>query len=189
MNLTVNGKKDSIRYRTRFRLDPEEKGIDLAEPVYVGAYGEWTKKGGIGMIEPGKPGVRMLQWDDARYATLLKAKKADVYLYTRETVQGVSRFLRRRRTAGNGQKVTDANPQQKDFLWPSGVQDRGLHQRRRATSCRRLSILPANYEPARAIPTIVYIYEKLSQRANRYPQPGFNGFNIVGLHQQRLRGA
>ena len=37
VNLTVNGKKDKIRYRARFRLDPEEKGIDLTAPVYVPA--------------------------------------------------------------------------------------------------------------------------------------------------------
>ena len=57
MNLTVNGKKDKIRYRSRYRLDPDEKGIDLAQPIYVRAYGEWTKKSGIGVIEPGKPGI------------------------------------------------------------------------------------------------------------------------------------
>ena len=53
VNLTGNGKKDQIRYRRPFRLDPDEKGIDLSKPVYLGVYGEWTKKGGIGLIEPG----------------------------------------------------------------------------------------------------------------------------------------
>ena len=84
MNLTANGAKDKIRYRRVFRLDPEERGIDLDKPVYVSVYGEWTKKGGIGLIEPGKSGVRMLQWGDAEYTQLIKAKSADVYLYTRE---------------------------------------------------------------------------------------------------------
>ncbi len=87
VNLTVNGKKDKIRYRQRFRLDPDEKGIDLDQPQYIGAYGEWTKKSGIGILEPGRPGVRMVQWGDARYVSLLKAKGADTYLYTRETVK------------------------------------------------------------------------------------------------------
>ncbi len=32
VNLTVNGKKDSIRYLGRVRIDPEEKGIDLSKP-------------------------------------------------------------------------------------------------------------------------------------------------------------
>ena len=34
VNLTVNGKKEGIRYQRRIRLDPEEKGIDLSGSVY-----------------------------------------------------------------------------------------------------------------------------------------------------------
>ena len=37
--------------------------------------------------------------------------------------------------------------------------------------------LPANYEEGKSYPTIVYIYEKLSQGKNSYAQPYFNGFN------------
>ncbi|MBZ5605721.1 MAG: S9 family peptidase, partial [Acidobacteriia bacterium] len=79
VNLTGNGKKDKIRYQTRFRLDPEEKGIDLSQPVYFSAYGEWTKKGGVGVVEPGKSGITMLSWDDAHYQTILKSKHSDVF--------------------------------------------------------------------------------------------------------------
>src|SRR5262249_31373415 len=35
VNLTVNGKKDKIRYQSRYRLDPDERGgIDLSKPLY-----------------------------------------------------------------------------------------------------------------------------------------------------------
>jgi len=37
--------------------------------------------------------------------------------------------------------------------------------------------LPANYEPGKRYPTIVYIYEKLSQSLNRYFTPSARGFN------------
>ncbi len=37
--------------------------------------------------------------------------------------------------------------------------------------------LPANYEKGKNYPTIVYIYEKLSQSLNRYFTPYANGFN------------
>ncbi len=100
VNLTVNGKKDKIRYKRPFRLDPEEKGIDLSAPIYVPMYGEWTKKGGIGVIEPGKPGIRMLQWDDAAFTQFIKAKKADTYSVHARDRQRVSRLLRDGRLAG-----------------------------------------------------------------------------------------
>jgi hypothetical protein len=37
--------------------------------------------------------------------------------------------------------------------------------------------LPANYEPGKKYPTIVYIYEHLSDGFNRFVQPTANGFN------------
>ncbi len=177
VNLTVNGKKDKIRYRQRFRLDPDEKGIDLSQPVYIGAYGEWTKKSGIGMLEPGKTGVRMAQWGDARYATLVKAKNADTYLYTRESVKESPDFYVADAMLSNGVKVTDANPQQKDFLWTSGVRIVD-YTSTRGEKLQAALYLPANYDPAKKYPAVVEIYEKLSQNANAYPQPAYNGFSI-----------
>ncbi|MFM8394269.1 MAG: TolB family protein, partial [Acidobacteriota bacterium] len=85
VNLTVNGLKEKIRYGARFRLDPDEKGINLSQPVYVRTYGEWTKRAGIARIDPGKIGAQMLRWDDAVYGGMLKAKQAETYLYVRET--------------------------------------------------------------------------------------------------------
>jgi hypothetical protein len=86
-NLTRDGKKEGIRYRgaVQFLSDPDVRGFDQEKPVYVTMLGEWTKKGGIGRIDPGKPGVIRLTWDDAAYGWLQKARDADVFVYTRET--------------------------------------------------------------------------------------------------------
>jgi hypothetical protein len=177
-NLTGNGKAEKIRYRVRYRLDPDEKGIDLSQPLYIGAYGEWTKKGGIGVVEPGKHGIHMLRWDDAHYQAMEKAKNADVFLYTRENEQDFPNFYVTDAKLENGQRVTDANPQQKNLLWSKGVRlvdytsDKGA-------KLQAALYLPANYEPGKSYPTIVYIYEKLSDQANHYPEPTFNGFNTA----------
>ncbi len=121
VNLTGNGKTDKIRYQSIWRLNPDDKGYDLSKPLYVRVYGEWTKKGGIGVLEPGKTGIRMLHWDEASYPNLIKAKDADTYLYARETNQEYPDFYAATSTLENGKKVTDANPQQKNFLWTKGV--------------------------------------------------------------------
>jgi len=148
VNLTVNGKKDKIRYPTRYRLDPEEKGIGLAQPMYVSAYGEWTKKGGIGMIEPGKPGVKMLQWSDARYQQLMKAKHADTYVFTRETAKDYPDFYTAGPALDNPQRLTDASPRQKDFLWTSGSRLID-YTSTRGEKLQAALFLPANYDPAK----------------------------------------
>src|SRR5262249_51142336 len=83
INLTPDGKKEGIRYRspTQFPLDPDVRGIDLEKPMYVAMLGEWTKKGGIGRVEPGKAGVKRLVWGDAAFGPLRKARGADVFVY------------------------------------------------------------------------------------------------------------
>ncbi|HTB13045.1 MAG TPA: prolyl oligopeptidase family serine peptidase [Bryobacteraceae bacterium] len=176
LNLTVNGKKDKIRYRSRYRLDPDEKGIDLAQPIYVNSYGEWTKKAGVAVIAPGAT-AQSLVFDDASYGTLMKAKRANVFLYTRETVSEYPDY-HVAVNGGPGPKITDANPQQKDFLWSKGsrlieyTSDKG-------DKLQGTLYLPANYEQGKSYPTITYIYEKLSQSTNMYPHPTYNGFNIA----------
>ncbi len=176
INLTGNGKKDRVRYQTRYRLDSEEKGIDLAQPMYLRAYGEWTKKSGIARIENGKPGAKRLTWEDASYGTLLKAKNAERYLFTRETYQDAPDYYLADASLGNGQKLTNANPQQKDFLWSAGAKLVD-YTSAKGDKLQGALFLPANYQPGKSYPTIVYIYEKLSQGLNGYTAPTFSGFN------------
>jgi len=186
VNLTVNGKKDQIRYQTRFRVDPDEKGIDLSSPVYVRAYGEWTKKMGIARIDGGKPGAKMLMWDDAGFSGVMKAKNADVWLYTRETYRDApdyyvadAAFSKGEGSKGEGskgKKITDSNPQQKDFLWSSGSK-LIEYTSAKGDKLQGALFLPANYQPGKSYPTIVYIYEKLSQGLNGYTAPTASGFN------------
>ncbi len=120
----------------------------------------------------------MLQWDDAAYRQLIKAKKADTYLYTRETVKEYPDYYVADASLANGQKVTDANPQQKDFLWTSGVRlvdytsTRG-EKLQAACGCRRIT------RPASSIPRW-----STSTRSNRRAPTtirslAYNGFNIA----------
>ncbi len=174
-NLTVNGKTDGIRYRSRYRLDPDEKGIDLSQPVYLGPSGEWTKKSGIGRIEKGKPGVKMLLWDDASFS-LTKAKKSDVYLYTKQTYKDYPDYYLTDKDMKKATKLTKANPQQENFLWSSGSMLIDFESAK-GDKLQAALFLPANYEKGKRYPTIVYIYEKLSQGLNRYYSPTASGFN------------
>jgi acetyl esterase/lipase len=173
-NLTGNGKKDQVRYRSRFRLDPEEKGIDLSKPMYVGMYGELTKKTGIALIENGK--MTSLLWDDAAFGSLMKAKDADRYLYTRETYEAYPDYYVADASLKGGRRLTDANPQQKNFLWSKGAK-LIEYVSAKGDKLQGALYLPSNYEPGKSYPTIVYIYEKLSQGLNFYTSPSVGGFN------------
>ncbi len=175
VNLTGNGAKDGLRYR-RLRLDPEEKAVDLGQPQVFSVYGEWTKKAGFARLEKGRPAPTMLLWDDAGFGGLAKARKADVYIYTRDTSKDYPDYYVADATLRDGRRITEANPQQKDFLWTAGeiLLD---YTSAKGDKLQGALFLPANYEKGKRYPTIVYYYEKMSQQLRRYAMPSANGFN------------
>lgn len=183
VNLTVNGRSEQIRYRSRISLDPAERddGIDLAKDMYVRPYGEWTKKSGFGRIRGGKPGVEMLSWEDAALGSgfgggLVKAEDAEVFAYTRATPADFPDYYVTDASFKISTRLTQANPQQKDFLWTAGSRlvDYTCEKGERAQASL---FLPANYEPGKAYPTIVYFYEKMSQQLNDHEALRVGGFN------------
>src|SRR4029079_6877740 len=110
VNLTMNGRKDGIRYQQRYALEPPDDrndGIDLSKPQYFRAYGEWSKKAGIARLDPGGTGVKMLGWADASYPALLKPKKADVFLYSRGSSLEPNDYFVADASLANPTRITD----------------------------------------------------------------------------------
>jgi len=183
VNLTINGKKEGIRYRRRYVLDfersylqvPDEKGVDLSGPVYFEAYGEWTKKAGIARIDKGRPGAKMLFWDDALFYRFFKAKKSDIFFYSRETFDDWG-FYVADSSLQNSQKILGQSPEQEDFLWSSGPMLLD-YKSKKGDKLQAALFLPANYEKGKSYPTVVQIYEKRSHYLNRYYPPGFTVIN------------
>jgi dipeptidyl aminopeptidase/acylaminoacyl peptidase len=179
INLTVNGRKDQIRYQQRLPLEPpddRDEGIDMSQPQYFRVYGEWTKKGGIARLDPGKPGLTNVLWGDAGYSRLMKAEKADVMLYTKETELEPPDYFATDSKFGEPKRLTDMRPQVAQFKWTQGAQlvnytcDKG-------DKLQAALYLPANYEKGKSYPTMVYFYEKMSQTAHQFGTPSANGFN------------
>ncbi|MDY3552814.1 prolyl oligopeptidase family serine peptidase [Gemmata sp. JC717] len=178
-NLTVNGKTDAIRYRMTLQFEPEPKpGTDLTQPVYTLMYGEWSKKEGLARLDPSKTGVSVLAWSDHGYNPPSKARKADTFVFMRQSTTESADLYITDGTFKDPKKVTDSNPQQKDYKWSAGaklIEYKGVGGKR----LQGALFLPADYEPGKKYPTIVYIYEKLSQNIHRYQAPGTWGVGSV----------
>jgi dienelactone hydrolase len=179
VNLTVSGRKDQIRYQQRFALEPVEergRGIDLTKPQYFRAYGEWTKKAGIARLSPGKPGMEMVLWGDASFGGLSKTRNADQFLYTKSTATEPNDYYITDASFAKSERLTDQRPQVAKYTWTPGsmlinyTSDKG-------DKLQAALFLPAGYEKGKAYPTLVNIYEKMSQGANQFAGPGANGFN------------
>jgi len=152
-NLTVSGKKDKVRYRTRFRLDPDEKGIDLTKAVYVDSYSEWTKKSGIVRIDPGAKAPKQLAWDDAEYSGLVKAKNVDKYLFRRETFSDYPDYHASNAGLANAVKVTAATRSRRTSPGPPACA-LSITSATKATSCKARSSSRPTTNQASATPPL-----------------------------------
>ena len=93
-----------------------------------------------------------------------------MFVYTRETYKDYpDYYVDRRRRSRTRQKLTDANPQQDKFAWSSGSKLVDYNSAK-GDKLQGALFLPANYEPGKKYPTVVYIYEKLSQGTEPLPR-------------------
>ncbi len=167
VNVTGTGRAEGVRHRRRIAYDPDEEGVDFSKPVYFDAYGERTKKNGIVRVTGGR--AERILWDDARF-NVRRARDAETFLFTRETFQQFPDYWAARGSFRSPTRLTDANPQQANYAWSPGAQlvdyvsDKG-------DSLQAALFLPAGYQEGESYPTMVYIYERLSQNLHSYSVP------------------
>jgi dipeptidyl aminopeptidase/acylaminoacyl peptidase len=184
VNLTVDGKKNQIRYQRLYAFDGNTPaagggrggrggqavtGIDISKPLYFATYGEWNKKEGLSKVDPSKPGAQRLVFEDAKLS-FQKAKDADVYVFTKQTPTEYPNYYLATSDFQPARQLTDANPQQKEFAWTSGVKLIN-YTSAKGDKLQGALYLPANYEPGKKYPMLVTIYEKRSNLANTYVTP------------------
>ncbi len=143
--------------------------IDLAKPVLLSAFGEWTKKAGFYELANGQ--VRELVFDDAWFGTPVRAAKADKYLFTRETFAECPNLRVSGLDFKDIKKISDANPQQAEYRWGHRI----LFEFKNRDGLRLQGILglPDDYKPGEKRPMMVNFYEKNSQNLNRYTAPSY----------------
>ncbi len=168
-NLTGGtGTNDEIVFRY-FRFDREERFIDLSKPVFLTAYGYWTKKTGYYNVVKGK--LNQLIYDDKSFGRPVKAKNADQYLFTSETFRDFPDYYVSDGTFSAPKKITNGNPQQSEYVWGKRI----LFEYTNKDGVRLQGTLgiPDTYKEGDKFPMLVQFYEKYSQRLHRYEHPVF----------------
>lgn len=143
--------------------------IDLSKPVTFSAYGEYTKKSGFYRLEG--ESLKELVYEDALYSTPQRAEKAARFMYTRQTFAEYPDLRISGGDFASSQKITDANPQQAEYMWGKRV----LFDYKNKDGVRLQGILalPDDYQPGQKRPMLVSFYEKNSQNMHRYSAPSF----------------
>ena len=171
-NLTAAwGRKNRIMFRyVRLDSDPRDRGADPSQPLLLRAESYDTHDSGffqtkIGALVP----PRKLRFDAKNYSNPVKAKDADVLALTESTFTEFPDLQITDSSFRELRKVSDANPQQKRFLWGTAE----LMHFRNADGVPLSGVLykPENFDPHKKYPMIVYIYERLSQTVHNFVEP------------------
>jgi dienelactone hydrolase len=149
--------------------------LDPARPLLLRAMNEETMASGfyedrIGVTQA----PRRILMGDRNYGTPTKARDADVFMLTQQTVaEFPDLWVGPALTSLT--RVTDANPQQKEYRWATVelVEWRSLD----GIPLKGLLYKPDDFDPTKQYPMVVYFYEQYSNTLHDYQVPA--GRNIV----------
>lgn len=161
----TQGEKEEIMFRV-YRTDFEEPYLDDSKAIYFSAYGDKSKKYGYYKWENGK--TDKLIFEDLSISRLTKARDANSFLYVKQDFH-LSPELYAGDDFTNDKKVTGTNPQQDNYYW--GKSRLISYTNTKGKKMQGALFYPANYEPGKQYPMIVYIYELLSNTVHTYTNP------------------
>ena len=161
-----------LRYIRTATEDPRERWIDAARPLMLQAENLKTWETGLfrASLDGGEP--QQLLMANKYFSPPVKAKDADVYLLSGQTFNEFPDLLTTDGTFQKLRKVSDANPQKAQLLW--GTAEIVPFKNADGVPLTAALYKPENFDAKKKYPMLVYIYEKLTDRVNRFvdPRPG-----------------
>jgi dipeptidyl aminopeptidase/acylaminoacyl peptidase len=152
------GREQSIQLRY-IKTDPEEIYINIEKPVLLQGFNHRNKESYYLMLDSRKsPEPEILLGGPYRLGTPVRAKEADVYLYTRESFIDFPDLYIAGQSFSEPNKLTTVNPQQSEYLWGSAELLEWNSPKGR--KLEGLLYKPENFDSTAQYPLIVYFYEK-----------------------------
>jgi len=150
---------------------PQEP-IDLAKPLLLSTFGEWTKKSGYSELQAGQSPSSLL-WLDKSVGAPTAAKNADRLIFAAQTFNEYPNYWVADKRMASPRRVTDAMPEIfKDFAW--GSKKLIDYKNSKGVRLQGTLTLPAGYEPGRKYPMIVYFYELMSDTHHNFSFPVYD---------------
>ncbi|UCF38909.1 MAG: S9 family peptidase, partial [Acidobacteriota bacterium] len=168
----TRGREEELVHRY-VQLDEEQDSIDPGQPLFVSAFGYWSKQEGYVRIDLGQgllhPQVEPLILKDKEVSGLIKAKNADVYAYVQGAFDDSPDYFAGGEELGEAPQITRTNPFQENFEW--GRAELIDYENRDGKRLQGALYYPAGYDPGKTYPMIVYVYERLSNYLHNYVVP------------------
>jgi len=167
INLTSGiGRKENLRFRF-VKIDKDAQ--HLPDNMLLSAFQLRNKKAGFYALNLKKGRLSRLVLDDFAYSRPLKAKNAPEIIWRKESFRVYPDLHVSNLKFSDAKKISNANPQQKDYLW--GTVKLVHWVTFDGDSMQGLLYKPANFDPNKKYPMLVYFYERYSNRLHRYYSP------------------
>jgi dipeptidyl aminopeptidase/acylaminoacyl peptidase len=171
------GRKNNISFR-RVNLDREINYISEKELI-LSAFNNKNKKSGYFSVSINGGTPKELIYEDMSFSTraFKKAKNANKLLFTKGSFKEYPELYISDLSFKNAKKISDTNPQQKDYNWGSvelvnwtngdGIEMQGLLYK------------PENFDANKKYPMLVYFYERSTNglHSHHVPQPNWSIIN------------
>ncbi|MDD4514208.1 prolyl oligopeptidase family serine peptidase [Massilibacteroides sp.] len=169
INLTVNGKKESLRYQLR-PVDKDIKYVKLDEPQLLIGFNEKTKASGFYSANLKKAGIpKALLTSEFKVGFKEKAKDSDAIIYTTETFERYPEIMYSNLRFQNPVQLTSLGNQQDSILW--GTAELTSWTSLDGKVLEGVIYKPANFNPNKKYPLIVNFYERNSETLYNYRTP------------------
>ena len=170
--VTADGRERKTRYRL-LDFDPENDFIDPSEKQYLIGTDEVNRGDAFYSFDLKKPDSPVkLTAGNFNLGTPVKARKSNTLIYTKEDFSMFPDYLVSDLSFATEKRITDVNPQQKDFLWGEAEVVRWVSLDGR--EIEGLLYKPEGFDPGGKYPMIVNFYERSSSELYRHriPEPG-----------------
>lgn len=163
----TNGTPEGLVHRW-IAIGNNDDGIDTSKPLYLSLTGKRTKKSGFARVRPGRDAERLML-EDARVFRLTRADSTEVFAFTRERFEDSPDWFVGGPRLNDARQVSETNPSQEKYAW--GRAELIDYRSAAGRDLQSVLLYPANHDPSKKYPMIVYQYELLSQNMHNYVVP------------------
>ncbi len=163
------GRRNTTRLRYE-KLDKDLDHIPSSETILLNAIDERTMS--VGYFSAKMNAVKdpnLVIMDKFKYGEVVKAKETDKIIWTKQNVSTFPDIWCSNLEFGHPKKISDGNPQQKEFIWPQVE----LVEWSSFTgeTLKGLLYKPENLKEGSKYPMMVYYYERNSENRYSYMRP------------------
>lgn len=165
--LITGGRANKVQYRY-VNLDVDDKFILGKNALWKLIYEKDKSEGFAIPVSPlSKP--KEIYKVDFTLSNPIKAKNANNLIFTKQNFQNFPDIYASDLTFQNVQRISDANPQQKDYAW--GTVELVDYKAFDGTPLQGLLYKPENFDATKKYPMMVYFYEKNTDNLHTHFTP------------------